>query len=250
MARSLELAGKVTILPIVVLVFVFTFNDIHIENLGQKATKRIYTVFALAFAGLVFVREFKGYLNSCKSVQQRIRNKIDNPTGHSLSSLEVFYYNYTTFGIWSRSAAHYHRWKKDNDKQYHIEDISNKDKDRRDNRESTSTSRSSQGDGFDSGGGNGNGIQMSGGLDRGGRVRTRSGSNGDRPTQQGNSLPVALPTGRRSLRKLDSMKETSMLDVLGDDSDEEEVVSHSSSRHSQNSSTTILRTTSSNMHQL
>lgn len=192
MARTLELIGKVVILPIVVLVFVFTFNDIHIENLGKKATKRIYTMFAFIFAGVVFMRELKGYTNSCKVVQQKIRNKIDNPTGYSLSSLEVLYYNISVFGVCSRSAAYYHRWKKENDKQFHIEDISNVHSGR-DSKGSERDSPSSYRVSLNDGGGSVNGIQLSSSI---GRAGNGAGT---------------LPTDRRDLRNsLESDDEADM----------------------------------------
>jgi len=46
-----------------------------------------------------------------------IRVKVENPSAHELSGTEVSLFNLYTFGICSRSASHYHRWKKDIDQQ-------------------------------------------------------------------------------------------------------------------------------------
>ena len=114
MVRILELAGKLCLMPYVVITFVTAFPSF--DETG--AMQEMLIAAALFFSFYVFLREFSGLKHTLSDTILFIRKKVDNPSANQLSNGEMLLYNIYSFGVISRSASHYHRWKKENDKQY------------------------------------------------------------------------------------------------------------------------------------
>ena len=116
-ARTLEIFGKVLIMPCVLFVFLFTF-----PGALRKRTRIGYGVFFVALAIFVASREYNGFRNSWKEALVKIRAKIENPASTTISNTELFVFNIFFLGKVSRSPSHYHKWKRDVKKEYEAEE--------------------------------------------------------------------------------------------------------------------------------
>ena len=116
-ARLLESFGKICIIPIVFLYFIYKFPPF-----ASYHFRFFLVILVLSFSLMVATREYTGLRRTVKDALVFIRFKIEKPSGHELSTIEVTTFNYFTFGVWSRSAAHFHRWKKEHDKKFSIDE--------------------------------------------------------------------------------------------------------------------------------
>ena len=112
--RMLEIGGKVLIIPSVLLTFFWTFTDF-----GPEGIRDSVTAFCVIVVCYVLARESPGFKADLKKSIISIRGKLENPV-EPVTSLEGYVYNMYNFGIFSRSQAHYHRWKREVDKQYEV----------------------------------------------------------------------------------------------------------------------------------
>lgn len=116
-ARLLECFGKVFVIPVVFFFFAYKFPPFLSYHF-----RVVLAILVLCFAIMVAMREYTGLRRTLKDALVFIRNKIEKPAGHELSTIEVATFNYFTFGVCSRSAAHYHRWKKEHDRTFSIDE--------------------------------------------------------------------------------------------------------------------------------
>lgn len=104
--RFLEMMGKLGVFPFVLLYFLHVF-----EQYGTQALRDIcYT----ALCGVTLYlggKEVSALRGDIKKAMLAVRNKIDNPATYTLTTIEVIVFNFHMFRIFSKSAAHYHRWK-------------------------------------------------------------------------------------------------------------------------------------------
>ena len=106
--RILEVSGKIFVIPFVLLYFLLTFTSYG------TAASRDFTFLCIGCFGLLLsAREFRGLLTDIKDAMKRIRGKVDNPAVHTLTWIEIITFNLYMFGKFSRSPVHYHRWKRE-----------------------------------------------------------------------------------------------------------------------------------------
>jgi len=107
--RTIEFVGKVVLMPTVLFAFLWTFPH------GLHTNTRIgYSVFFSVMALLIFLRELSGCKHGFKEAMRAIRGKLENPATSTLTNMEMYTFNWYRYGIWSNSASHYHKWKRDN----------------------------------------------------------------------------------------------------------------------------------------
>lgn len=111
MVRVLECAGKLLIIPGVYYFFVQSF-----PAFGTDSELDIMTAIFITMTVLTLSREGMGLQKELRDAIVHIRVKVDAPTDHVLTTWELLVFNLYMFGIVSRSAVHYHRWKRQIDK--------------------------------------------------------------------------------------------------------------------------------------
>jgi hypothetical protein len=113
MVRVLECLGKLCVIPAVYSYFVTTFPDF-----GSDAGRDILFTMLAGMTALTLSREGVGLRRELADAIVRIRVKVESPTDHVLTTLELLVFNLYMFGVLSRSAVHYHRWKRGVDKDF------------------------------------------------------------------------------------------------------------------------------------
>ena len=113
LTRLIELMGKAVIMPLTYAVFIITF-----PTFGSPAMNGVIMALFVVIFSIVSVQCIHGVRKSSKQAIVEIRAKVDNPAQHDLRSLEVLFYNVLEFGKFSSSASHYHRWKKNVNKNF------------------------------------------------------------------------------------------------------------------------------------
>ena len=102
-----EFACKIGLIPFVFVVFIATFPN------GLSEQTRIGLGILFGFGAVYFLfRESVGFFHSFKDVMVLVRAKVENPSTTQLSSVEMLVFNYYKFNVISRSASHYHAWKR------------------------------------------------------------------------------------------------------------------------------------------
>ena len=118
--RLVELFGKVAVIPFTFFFFCASFKTFTDSDATNEIVLCV-TVFIIIFSTMVFVREINGISSTFKNSMRLIRVKIDSPTTYDISSMELLVFNYHKFGLISKSASHYHRWKRDVEKEVQSE---------------------------------------------------------------------------------------------------------------------------------
>lgn len=114
--RVIEFLGKVFMIPFIFMMFLLNFTL-------KGHTIRFDTGIAMcvAFGTFLFSREIGAFNRCFKDCMALIRTKVENPATHHVTDMELYVFNFYRFRIFSRSAAHFHRWKHENDKAYALE---------------------------------------------------------------------------------------------------------------------------------
>ena len=106
--RGIECLGKVIIIPGMVLYF-----GIKFPTAGSPAFRALMATLCFVWMGVVMSRESVGLKGVYAAAMISIRNKVNNPTQCTLTRIEMLTFNLYYFNKCSRSAAHYHRWKRE-----------------------------------------------------------------------------------------------------------------------------------------
>ncbi len=106
--RALEFIGKVFLVPLILLWFLYNFP------ISGKPHEQAYcTVLCCVFGAFIFTREVPGIRSTFRESIYLVRLKIDNPAANNITDIELFVFNYVTFRKFSLSASHYHRQKRE-----------------------------------------------------------------------------------------------------------------------------------------
>ena len=108
LVRFIEFLGKVFIIPGMVLYFGILF-----PTAGSPAFRALLATLCFVWMGVVISRESVGLKGIYAHAMLSIRNKVNNPTQCTLTRIEMVTFNIYYFNKCSRSAAHYHRWKRE-----------------------------------------------------------------------------------------------------------------------------------------
>ena len=106
--RILEISGKAIIIPFVLVYFLGTFT-----SYGTEASRDLIFLTIVCFVCILLFREFRGFVTDYKDAMTLVRVKVDNPAEYTLTAIELIVLNLHMFSKCSRSAAHYHRWKRE-----------------------------------------------------------------------------------------------------------------------------------------
>lgn len=114
--RFIEFCGKVFMIPFVFMMFLINFT-----LKGHEIRFDTGIVMCVVFGAFLFSREIGGFNRCFKDAMVLIRTKVENPATHHVTNAELYVFNFYRFRVISRSAAHFHRWKHENDKAYALE---------------------------------------------------------------------------------------------------------------------------------
>ena len=111
--RVLEILGKTFVIPFVIFYFLLTFGQY-----GTEASRGFLFTVVVIISVYLFVREMKGLHYCYEEAIRLVRVKVDNPATFNPTTLELLAFNIYMFGIFSKSASHYHKWKREYDSQF------------------------------------------------------------------------------------------------------------------------------------
>jgi hypothetical protein len=103
--RVIEIAGKVLVIPGVLISFFWTFTKVDMGG-GVRDTM---TAVCVCVSVYILLREAAGFRQDVTKAMALLRTKMEDPEGRDRKVFEVLIYNLYTFGVFSTSLRHVRR---------------------------------------------------------------------------------------------------------------------------------------------